>query len=145
MAFLEKQLRVKKSTLPGAGKGLFTKIFIPRNTRIIEYTGRLSSWKEADKQEGNNGYLFYINRNKVIDAAPFKDSLARYANDARGLTRIKGINNNGAYTIENGKVFIDAIKDIPAGSEIFVAYGKEYWDVIRENLKIDAQAKKKKD
>ena len=31
------------------------------------------------------------------------------------------------------KVYITATKNIPANGEIFVGYGKEYWDVIREN------------
>jgi hypothetical protein len=26
------------------------------------------------------------------------------------------------------------MRHISAGSEIFVAYGKEYWDIIQENL-----------
>jgi hypothetical protein len=33
-------------------------------------------------------------------------------------------------------VYIDATRDIPAGAEILVDYGKEYWDVIRYNQKI---------
>jgi hypothetical protein len=31
-------------------------------------------------------------------------------------------------------VYIEAVKDVSAGSEIFVSYGKEYWDVMRKNL-----------
>ncbi|PZR24775.1 MAG: SET domain-containing protein-lysine N-methyltransferase, partial [Azospira oryzae] len=49
MALLEKHLYVKKSTLPGAGKGLFTKVFIPKGTRIIEYKGEVLTWKEVEK------------------------------------------------------------------------------------------------
>jgi len=36
MAYLEKDLFLKKSHLPGAGKGLFTKIEIPKGTIIVE-------------------------------------------------------------------------------------------------------------
>jgi hypothetical protein len=25
------------------------------------------------------------------------------------------------------------MRNIPAGSELFVGYGKEYWDIIKEN------------
>ncbi len=63
--------------------------------------------------------------------------MARYANDARGLTKVTGITNNCSYTNNGLKVFIEAIKDIPAGSEILVNYGKAYWDVIKENMKAD--------
>lgn len=132
MALLEKQLVVKRSTLPGAGKGLFTKKEIPKGTRIVEYKGRVSSWKEADHQNGGNGYIYYVKRYHVIDALPRPKALARYANDAHGMIRAKGISNNSEYVEDGLKVYIQAKKNIPANSEIFVGYGKEYWDVIKE-------------
>ena len=70
MALLEKQLRIKRSTLPGAGKGLFTTKFIPKGTRIVEYKGKITSWKDADTQDGGNGYIYYVKRYHVIDALP---------------------------------------------------------------------------
>lgn len=149
MALLEKQLRVKTSQLPNAGKGLFTTKAIPKGTRIVEYKGRRSAWKDVRDEDGKNGYIFYINRNHVIDALPTKKALARYANDARGLTRIKGIVNNADYVVDGLKAYIESKKDIAAGEEIFVDYGKDYWKVIRENMKLwkaeaKAAAKKKK-
>jgi len=38
-------------------------------------------------------------------------------------------------------VFVEAKKDIPAGGELFVSYGKEYWQVIRRNNKLEAKKK----
>jgi len=139
MALLDKQLYVKKSTIPGAGKGLFTKKFIPKGTRIVEYKGRRSIWKEVKDEDGKNGYIFYINRNHVINALPYKSALARYANDARGMVRIKGLLNNSDYVVDGLKAYIETKKDIPAGGEIFVDYGKDYWKVIRENMKLWAE------
>lgn len=136
MPLLENHLVVKRSTLPGAGKGLFTKAFIAKGTRIIEYKGIISSWKDADQQDGANCYIYYVNRNHVIDGYPFKKEKARYANDARGLTRVKGITNNCQYIQEKKRVFIEAIKNIPPGSEILVGYSKEYWDVIKLNKQL---------
>jgi uncharacterized protein len=137
----KKNLVIKKSTLPGAGQGLFTRKFIPKGSLISEYKGRISKWKEANNKSGNNNYIYYITRNHVIDASPYKKSMARYANDARGLQRIKGLSNNSAY-VENGlRVYIEAKKDIPPGSEILVDYGKEYWDAIRYNKKLEASNK----
>ncbi|MEJ0105905.1 MAG: SET domain-containing protein [Bacteroidota bacterium] len=137
MIITEKQLRVKKSGLPGAGKGLFTKVFIPKGTRIIEYKGTITTWKEVDHDEGKNGYIFYVKRNYVINAAPHPEALARYANDARGFTRVKGIVNNSEYETVGSRIYITAKKNIPAGSEILVEYGKEYWDTLRYNLKLE--------
>jgi len=143
MAFLEKQLYVKKSTLPNAGKGLFTKKFIPKGTRIVEYKGRTRTWKEVQADEDESPYIYYVKRNFVIDALNDKKALARYANDARGLERVKDINNNAEYAEEGTRVFIEATKDIPAGGEILVGYGPEYWQVIRHNIRIDEKEKNK--
>ena len=144
MALLEKILKVKKSVLPGAGKGLFTTGFIPEGSRITEYKGKIKSWKEAKKDEGTNNYILYVNRNHVIDARPTKKAFARYANDASGVTRIKGVRNNSIYATDGLKVYIEAARDIPPGEEILVGYGKEYWDAIRENMRIDQKDKKSK-
>lgn len=136
MAFLSRQLFVRVSSVPRSGKGLFTKKDIRKGERIVEYKGRKTTWKEVKHQHFTNGYIFYISRNAVVDARSYKKALGRYANDARGLSRKAGLGNNAEYIAEGGKVYIDAIKHIPAGSEILVGYGKEYWDVIRHNQKL---------
>jgi uncharacterized protein len=144
MALLEKQLFVRKSTIPNSGKGLFTRKSIPKGTRIVEYKGKISTWKDVKDEDGRNGYIFYITRNHVINALPVKTALARYANDARGLVKIKGLNNNCDYISDGLKAYIESKKDIAAGSEIFVDYGKDYWKVIRENMKLWKNEEKEK-
>lgn len=134
MALLENQLVVKKSTLPKAGKGLFTTKDIKRGTKIVEYKGVIKTWKEITDANTFNGYVFYINRNHVIDAKNFDAGLAQLANDAKGISRNDEIKNNSKYEQIGKRVYIVATKNIPAGSEIFVGYGKEYWDVVRENF-----------
>jgi SET domain-containing protein len=137
MSLLKKQLSIQPSGLPGAGNGLFTTQFIPKGTLIIEYKGKISAWKDVHHDNGNNGYIYYVNRNHVIDASKHPNELARYANDARGLTKIPGITNNAEYTEDGKKVFIRAKKNIQPGEEILVAYGKEYWQQVRENIRIE--------
>jgi uncharacterized protein len=127
------KLEIKRSRLPDSGTGLFTKSFIPAGTNIIEYTGKIISWKEV---KADNAYIFYVNRSHVIDARPFKKALARYANDAKGIYRRKGMRNNSEYVEEGLSVFIRATRDIKKGEEILVAYGKEYWDAIRQNIRL---------
>jgi len=123
---------VKKSLLPNAGKGLFTRIDIPKGTRIVEYKGRIQPWREVKDQDGVNGYLMYINRNVVINALPAKKTLGRYANDARGLIRIAGFRNNAEYISEGRRCYIDATRNIKAGEEILVNYGREYWALMKK-------------
>src|SRR5215216_7098009 len=130
MTKFEKFLFVKKSTIPNAGKGLFTKKFIPKGTHVVEYKGKVSTWKEVKHEDGKNAYIFYVNRNHVINGEKTMAALARYANDAKGLTRIKGITNNCDYAVVGLKAYIESKKDIPAGAEILVDYGDEYWKVI---------------
>ena len=100
----------------------------------MEYKGRHSTWKETDHRNGANAYIYYVNRNFVIDARTYPKSLGRYANDARGLTIVDGLANNCRYQPDGTRVFIEAVKNIPAGGEILVSYGKEYWEAIKYNI-----------
>ena len=132
MALLEKNLLIKKSTLPNAGKGLFTKKEIAKGIRIVEYKGKLRKWKDVKHEDGYNGYLMYITRNAVIDARPVVKTLGRYANDANGLVKIQGLKNNCEYVSEGNKCFIESIRSIKKGEEIMVGYGREFWQLQRK-------------
>lgn len=130
-------LVVKKSKIPGAGKGLFTTHAIKRGEIVVEYTGELITWAEClrrnDKMKGVGAYYFYISDRKCIDAQNTPDSLARYANDAAGFVRLEGVKNNCRYEVIKGKAFIVASRNLKPGDEIYVAYGKEYWDAMKQN------------
>ena len=134
MALLEKFLRVKKSQIPNSGKGLFTTAAIPKGKRIVEYKGRIVKWKDVKYEDATNGYLMYITSQVVIDARPSK-TLGRYANDARGNGRVKGLRNNAEYVSEGNRCFIEATRNIQAGDEILVGYGKGYWDLDKKTRK----------
>jgi len=134
VSLLTPYLKVKTSTLPGCGKGLFTKIFIPKGIIITEHTGKITRFKDADVED-NNPYLFYVSRNHVIDARKNNDALARFANDAKGPKKIAGFTNNSKYVVIDKRVFIIAIKDIMPTDEIFVGYGNEYWEIMKENTR----------
>lgn len=132
MALLEKFLYLKNSQLKKAGKGLFTRADIPKGIRIVEYTGRIQAWKEVEYQDGKNPYLFYINSKIVINPINKKGGFAHYANDARGPARVDGLRNNAEYEVKGKQCFIRSIRKIKKGEEIFVPYGKEYWDRMKE-------------
>lgn len=130
-------LIVKESQIPKSGKGLFTTAPIAKGAKIIEYKGEIIDWKEYVKRvaEDKDGYLFFISKKRCIDAFSTPKFKARYANDAAGLSRVKGLKNNASYEIEKEQCFIVAARHIEAGEEIFVSYSKDYWDCIRYNLK----------
>ncbi len=130
-------LTIKKSKLPNAGKGLFTTTPIKKGELVLEYEGEIIDWKEYEKRvlEDKDGYLFYISKKRCIDAYATPQHKGRYANDATGLTRVKGLVNNCEYEIKKDRCFVIAKKNIAANDEIFVSYTKEYWDCIRYNIK----------
>ncbi len=139
-------LIVKKSRLPGAGKGLFTTKAIRKDSKIIEYRGEIIGYNEYRRRarKENDYYLFYLRREHCIDAYHTPQYKARYANDAKGITRVKGIRNNSEYAIFGDKCFIVATRDIEAGEEIFVDYTNDYWDCVRYRMKEKARAEKRK-
>ncbi|MGZ4118223.1 MAG: SET domain-containing protein, partial [Bacteroidia bacterium] len=98
---MQNDLIVKKSTLPNAGKGLFTARDIKKGERFVEYLGEVITEAELDLRAEKDiyGYAFYISKNKCIDAFYTPNELARYANDAKGLTKIKGLKNNACYVV----------------------------------------------
>lgn len=130
-------LLVKKSKLPNAGKGLFTTKAFKKDAHIIEYKGEIIKWQEYKKRvdRSEDGYLFFVSKDWCIDAFNTPQYKARYANDAEGLGRIKGVKNNCVYEIVGKKCYIKATRDIKAGEEIYVDYTKEYWDAVRYNIK----------
>lgn len=131
MAYYEKWLRIKKSKIPGAGKGLFTITDIKKGERIVEYKGRLHKWKDIKYQDATNGYLLYLTSQAVIDARPSR-SFGRYVNDAKGFSRVAGLKNNAEYLYEGKRCYIESKRKIHAGEEILVGYGREYWSKTRK-------------
>jgi len=136
-------LIVKKSKLPGAGKGLFTTRSIRKDSKIIEYRGEIIGYNEYRRRARNevDQYLFFLRSDLCIDAMHTLQYKARYANDAAGIARVKGFKNNSDYIIFGDKCFIVASRDIKAGEEIFVDYTKPYWDHMRKRMRRDRQKK----
>jgi hypothetical protein len=101
------------------GKGCFARKDIPKGTRIAEYVGDRITWAEADKRyEGydvndNHTFLFIVDRKTVIDGGVGGND-ARYINHSCG--------ENCASTVEKGRVYIDAQKDIKKGEELGYDY-----------------------
>ena len=130
-------LIIKKSRLPGAGKGLYTTKTIRKDSKIIGYRGEIIGYNEYRKRtrKEQDHYLFFVRMDLCIDAMHTPQYKARYANDAAGITRLKGVKNNSDYIIFGDKCFIVASRDIKAGEEIFVNYTKSYWSYMRKRMK----------
>ena len=119
--------------LPNAGKGLFTKVAISKGTRIAEYKGKLERWVDVrhEEEDGTNMYLLQVSARKAINAKNYLTTLARYANDARGTSKVVGLRNNCELVSEGDRCYIESLRSIKKFEEILVGYGKEYWALVK--------------
>jgi len=131
-------LIVRASQLPFAGQGLWAAKDFRRREIICKYEGEQVTWKECQRrnmaQVGYGSYYLYINERKCVDAQHTPWAIGRYANDAAGLNRIKKLRNNARYEIIKGDPYIMASRNIRKGEEIFVSYGKSYWNIMSKQI-----------
>ncbi len=134
------QLRVKPSTLPGldskASKGLFTEteIIIPRDKKSaykIPYNGFYVNRDVANQKNYRSAYMAYADGKRYhVDGKMSNSSAARYINACKPAQKAAGLckNNMTLYHVRaSNQHFVKAIHRIPAGGELFMAYGKDYW------------------
>jgi uncharacterized protein len=107
---------------PIQGLGAFATRRIRKGTRIIEYTGEHITQDEADERYDDEAmarhhtFLFTLDENTVIDAA-VDGNEARFINHS--------CEPNCEALIEDGKIFIFALKDIPPSQELSYDYAYE--------------------
>ncbi len=118
-------LRVKPSTIPGAGKGLFAARTFHRNEKIARYGGEHLTKREIDHRYPGNTVAQYTVKTReggYIDARNTNAGVARYANHKS--------HNQGAnaalVSVGRDRVAIEAEKRIQPRHEIFVDYGSEF-------------------
>lgn len=113
-------LEIRQSAIQG--RGGFAATRIPKGARIIEYTGERISQKEADRRyddasmKRHHTFLFSLDSGKVIDAAVG-------GNDARFINHSCDPNCQAIET--RGRIFIEALRDIAQGEELFYDYAYE--------------------
>jgi SET domain-containing protein len=101
------------------GRGVFATRKIKEGTRLIEYRGEVVSDGEADRRypfyddERHHTFLFRLESGDAIDAAPSR-SIAKYINHS--------CDPNCEAVEEDGRIFIDAIRDIARGEELVYDY-----------------------
>ncbi|MBA4329357.1 MAG: SET domain-containing protein-lysine N-methyltransferase [Polaromonas sp.] len=102
------------------GKGVFAVQDLAEGEVLIEYIGEIINWKEAlrrhphDPKDPNHTFYFHIDEDHVIDAKHGGNS-SRWINHS--------CKPNCEADEQNGRVFIKALRNIPAGEELFYDYG----------------------
>jgi hypothetical protein len=122
-------IEVRRSNVHGLG--VFAAKPIPKGARIIEYVGERVSHGEADRRyeekdaNDSHTFLFIVDGKTVIDAGVD-------GNDARFFNH--SCDPNCESTVEKRRVFIEAIRDIEAGTELTYDYQIQREDDDPENI-----------
>ncbi|MEP6820987.1 MAG: SET domain-containing protein-lysine N-methyltransferase [Chthoniobacterales bacterium] len=101
------------------GKGVYATAPIKKGARIIEYTGKHIPWKTAvdeaprDPSDPYHTFLFSLDNGDVIDAA-------KGGNDSRWINH--SCDPNCETTEEDNRIFVDAIRALKKGDELFYDY-----------------------
>jgi SET domain-containing protein len=117
------------------GWGVFATTFIKARTRIIEYRGERISREEADRryarklERTTHTFLFILDEHTVLDGGRF-GNLARYINHSCEP-------NCESLQEASGRVFIEAITDIPPGVELTMDYHLQVADGDPETWRRD--------
>ena len=137
---LEQLIKVKQSEVHG--KGVFAVTDIPKNTKIIEYTGERISWKVAeerhphDPQQPNHTFYFGLEDGSTIDA--------KYGGNEAMWINHSCKPNCQALEEDFGKttrVFLYAKKKIKKGEELFYDYGLVVDEKMTKQLKKDYECR----
>jgi hypothetical protein len=134
-------LYIKSSQIENSGLGVYTSDFISNNTLIDEYIG--------DIVKIGGPYVVNIDDIFGIDAFNFPRCYMGMLNDASFISKktikknrkkITIINeknydvnknqlkNNCEFTIKKKRCFVYSTRDIQKDEELFVSYGKSYWE-----------------
>jgi SET domain-containing protein len=101
------------------GRGVFARVPIPAGVRLIEYRGKRITNAEADATYPEDPtrpyhtFLFAIDGDVVIDAGR-GGSMARWINHS--------CDPNCDAVIDDGRVWIESVRDIAAGEELTYDY-----------------------
>ncbi len=126
----EKSLCVQPSNIEDGGKGLFTNECIESNSFICDYGGVFYTDKQFEEELSllEQQYGVRITTDCIVSAHRERRALGRYANTC--------LNNNNAKLVVNTRtrtVSIHSTKRIEKGEEIYVPYGKGFYNKFIRN------------
>ena len=116
-------IRVKKSTIPGAGFGLFSTKDLKKKHKIGDYNGIRMTKQEVEKKYRGTAEYVICDRNRCIDGSDPNSSFVRYINRSE-----RNKVPNATYKNMNNKhnITVMTTKSISKGSEIFARYGSTF-------------------
>jgi hypothetical protein len=127
-----RRLQVRRSGVHG--KGVFAACDLGESETLIEYTGEVITWAQAqarhphDPSQPNHTFFFHIDDTRVIDAGVGGNS-ARWINHSCAP-------NCQAQQVDE-RIFIVALRPIAAGEELFFDYGLMLEERLTPKLKAE--------
>lgn len=128
---LQPKIIVKNSRIHG--RGVYAARKIASGERIVEYRGERITWKECDRRppsdpdDPNHTFFFSLSDGKHVIDANVGGNAARWINHA--------CDPNCETEEEDGRVWIQAMRDIKRGEELFYDYGLIVDERITPTLK----------
>ncbi len=116
------------------GRGIYAARKLRQGERIVEYRGERISWKEADRRpasdpdDPNHTFFFSLSDGKTVIDAGVEGNIARWVNHSCAP-------NCETEESEDGRVFIQAMRDIRRGEELNYDYGLIIDERITPTLK----------
>ncbi|XP_053395594.1 uncharacterized protein LOC123525311 [Mercenaria mercenaria] len=112
---------IKNSSIPNAGLGVFTEMYIQRETVFGPYKGIFD-------YNGGTGYSWTIYKDEVRQEQMFVDASHEYlSNWLRYINAPVSAETENIVPFQHkGHMYYMALKAIPPGTELLVSYGKKY-------------------
>lgn len=104
------------------GRGVYAARKLAAGERIIEYKGERITWKEADRRppsdpdDPNHTFFFSLSDGKTVIDANVNGNAARWINHSCEP-------NCESEETDDGRVYIEALRDIRRGEELNYDYG----------------------
>lgn len=127
-----RRIQVRRSGVHG--KGVFAVVDLAEGETLVEYRGEVVTWDEAqdrhphDPANPNHTFFFHVDEDRVIDGGVNGNS-ARWINHS--------CDPNCEADERNGRIFIQAIRNIAAGEELFYDYGLMIEERYTKKLKAE--------
>ena len=132
-----RRIQVRKSGVHG--KGVFALKAIAKGQRIIEYKGQIIDWPEAlrrhphDPADPNHTFYFSLDDGSHVIDAKVGGNAARWINHA--------CQPNCQADESEGRVFINALRKLLPGEELFYDYGLVIDERYSPKLKKDYECR----
>lgn len=120
---------IKNSSIPGAGRGVFTTQFIRRGTLVGPYKGYIEPNSEIAVE---SGYSWKVVADSVRPEPTWIDGKdISYSNWLRYINMPTNADTENLVVLQHqGEMYYAAFKSIPAGTELLLHYGTEYAEVL---------------